>query len=237
MRDLRAYRTLRPRGLAYRPRPRLLSRVLRLPRLRAGCVVPLLQPDDRHGRRPAGSSAPGGEVSARRRFSPSRLATALGEVAPSAWTLPSEFAVTGVHHGYRRVVLVDHGYRTPAADPFGFVLDDFGPVHTALLSCIDPGGFIVPHVDAGPWLERWQVPVSTAGWFRQGELVDLEDGVPFRVEHWQKHSVGNPTGIPRVHLVIDRKVRVARAPEAFRTFAVPAEMEELVATQRRPDGH
>lgn len=135
-------------------------------------------------------------------FDPAELRDALRRVPESAWSLPSSYRATAAHHGYRRVVLAH-------LDPFRFVLDQFEPVHDAWLSWIDPGGFIVPHRDKGPHRERWQVPVSTAGWMEQnGMRGTATDGVPFRVEQWRPHSVGNPTTNPRIHLVIDKAVIV-----------------------------
>jgi hypothetical protein len=142
-------------------------------------------------------------------FDPCRLRHALNSVAESAWSLPSTFAETGAHHGYRRVVLSD-------LDPFRFVRDEFEPVHGAWLSWIDPEGFIVLHRDAGPHRERWQIPVSTAGWMEQnGMRSTAVDGVPFRVEQWLPHAVGNPTTKPRIHLVIDRAAFANPDPSPF----------------------
>jgi hypothetical protein len=163
-------------------------------------------------------------------FPPKRLHAALAAVPADAWSNPSEYTATGVHHGYRRVVLVDHGAPRGAAALFRFVLDRFDPVHDAWLSWIDPGGFIVPHRDGGPYLERWQVPVSTAGWFQQlFDMTEAADGTPFPVCHWTRHAVGNPTDRARVHVVIDRKVRLDRESLPFKTFPVPEELEALVA--------
>jgi hypothetical protein len=125
------------------------------------------------------------------------------------WSLPSSFEATGAHHGYRRVVLAHLG-------PFRFVLDEYTPVHDAWLSWIDPGGYIVAHRDKGPHRERWQVPVSTAGWMEQnGVRSTATDGVPFRVEQWLPHAVGNPTTNPRIHLVIDRAPIANPDPSPF----------------------
>jgi hypothetical protein len=142
-------------------------------------------------------------------FDPRRLRDALAVIPESAWSLPSSFADTGVHHGYRRVVLAE-------LEPFRFVLDEFAPVHDAWLSAIGPEGYIVVHCDKGPHRERWQVPVSTAGWMEQnGMRGNATDGVPFRVEQWSPHAVGNPTTKPRIHLVIDRDVIVNPDPSPF----------------------
>jgi hypothetical protein len=149
-------------------------------------------------------------------FDLAALRRALGLVPPSAWSLPSTFAATGVHHGYRRVTLAH------LVEPFAFVLDAFAPVHDAWLSCIDPGGFIVPHRDAGPYRERWQVPIATAGTMTQGDITAAVDGCPFRVEHWAPHSVDNGSDHPRIHLVIDRDVILDRPAMPFALLAQEA---------------
>jgi hypothetical protein len=138
------------------------------------------------------------------------LRAALAATPPSAWSQPSTIAGTGVHHGYRRCSL-----RGAAAVPWSAILDRFAPVRDAWLSWIDPGGFILEHCDRGPFYERWQVPVATAGTTTQDGLTEAsEDGVPFRVRHWLPHSVANPTDRPRIHVVIDRDVLVdpSRSP-------------------------
>lgn len=130
-------------------------------------------------------------------------------IPPEAWSLPSTFEQTQVHHGYRRVVLAH------LREPFGFVLEHFAPIYDAWLSWIDPGGFIVPHRDGGHYRERWQVPIHAAG-----ELGGIHptDGVPFRVRQWERHSVRNDTAHPRIHLVIDRDVLLPVEPMKFETY-------------------
>lgn len=145
-------------------------------------------------------------------FEPEVLQAALAAIPDGAWSLPSTYQATGVHHGYRRVVL--------AGLPLSFtpILEAFAPIRDAWVSWIEPGGFIVRHRDAGPYYERWQVPLSTAGWTNQGSDAVATDGVPFRVEHWKPHSVSNPTSSPRVHLVIDRDVVADPDREPFCLF-------------------
>lgn len=99
--------------------------------------------------------------------------------------------------------------------PFRFVLDEFAPIRDAWLSWIDPGGFIVPHIDKGPHYERWQVPVATAGVMNGVAAID---GVPFRVRQWERHQVRNDDPRPRVHLVIDRDVVANPARNPFTIF-------------------
>lgn len=148
-------------------------------------------------------------------FDPNELHEALASLPVDAWSQPSTFSATGVHHGYRRVVLVDHGRRLEEAELFGSVLDALAPIRDAWLSWIEPGGFIKSHRDAGPWFDRWQVPIRAAG--RLGG-TEARDGVAFRVEHWNPHSVRNDTDHPRIHIVIDRDVPLDREPLPFEVF-------------------
>lgn len=163
-----------------------------------------------------------------------QLREALAAVPVVAWSLPSSYLVTGVHHGYRRVTLVDAGRPWPIAELFDFVLEAFAPIHDAWLSWIDPGGFIVPHRDAGPWRERWQVSVIAAGEFHGAETFVPTGGHAFPVEHWNPHAVANTTEHPRVHLVLDRDVWLDRPVEPFTIYPVPAHMTGMV--QRSLDG-
>jgi hypothetical protein len=162
-------------------------------------------------------------------YDPAALHAALAAVPAGSWSLPSTYQGTGVHHGYRRVVLVSACQRQPAADPFGWLLDEFGPVRDAWLSSIDPGGFIVPHRDAAPWFERWQMPIQASGLF---DDYRPEDGRPFRVTHWREHSVWNDGDRPRIHVVIDRDIRLDLPPEPFAVFPVPPEYDHMVKAAR-----
>jgi hypothetical protein len=91
-----------------------------------------------------------------------------------------------------------------------FVLDSFAPIWCAWVSRIEPGGLVHRHIDAGPYRERWQVPIQPAGVMNGVEAVA---GIPFRVRHFEPHSVENDTDRARIHIVIDRDVLVdARQP-------------------------
>lgn len=163
-------------------------------------------------------------------FDPGHLRDALASVPAGAWSLPSTYASTRVHHGYRRVTLVDAGRRWAEAEPFDLVLQALAPVHGAWLSWIDPGGFIVPHRDAGPWRERWQVPIAAAGRFHHDtDTFAPADGVAFAVQHWRPHAVVNDTDRPRIHVVVDRDVWLPLDPLPFAVFPVPDHMTDLVA--------
>jgi hypothetical protein len=168
---------------------------------------------------------------------PERLHAALGLVPAGAWSLPSSYSVTGVHHGYRQVTIVSAGRPQALAGPWRFVLDELAPVRTAWLSWIDPGGFIRPHRDAGPWHERWQVPINAAGAFHAGDVTHPVDGRAFQVEHWAPHAVTNRADRPRIHLVLDRDVLVDRPAEPFALYPLPGDMADLVeAAGRSADG-
>lgn len=163
-------------------------------------------------------------------FNAEQLTGALARIQSDAWSLPSAFADTHVHHGYRRVVLVSAGrLQPPYADLFGFVWDKLAPVWDAWLSWIDPGGFIVPHRDGGPWRERWQVPIDPSGqWHYAESSFTPRAGEAFTVRHWEPHAVVNCGDTPRIHLVVDRDIRLDRQPLPFRTFPVPEDMADLI---------
>lgn len=154
-----------------------------------------------------------------------QLKQALGKIERE-WSLPSTFTLTGVHHGYSRITLVNAGYWWPTAEPFRQVLETFAPVYEAFLSRLAPGGFIIPHRDGHPWYERWHTPIHAAGLF---DSERPEDGKPFRVQHWQPHAVWNDTDRPRIHLVIDRDIPIDLDPLPFETFPIPAKHAAMVA--------
>lgn len=167
-------------------------------------------------------------------YDPAALRAAYAALPAGSWSLPSRFAENNVHHGNRRIVLVQASVRLPEAEPFGFVLDDFAPVHTAWLSWLEPGGFITPHRDAGPWRERWQIPIHAAGLLDEdGVRSQPRDGVPFRVQHHGPHSVWNADPRARIHLVLDRDVWLELPSEPFQTYPIPEEFADLVASVRQ----
>lgn len=150
-----------------------------------------------------------------------RLRADLARVA--WWSQPSRYEQTGVHHGYRRALNL--------AGLFEWVLEGFAPVVWAQVAVVDPGGFIAPHVDAGPYMERWHVPIVAAGVFQQGDdTFEPVAGVPFRVRHWERHAVWNPTDTGRVHLMIDRNV-VAAPKATFELFPVPSCYEHMIPSR------
>ncbi len=124
-----------------------------------------------------------------------------------AWSKPSTYTTgTGVHHGYSTA---------PA---------DASTIHDLTgCSCItlrgwytklDPGGFIVPHVDQGPWVERWHYPISGQGsvwqdWNDDGtntlRLMVSGDELfgAYRMNHHKPHAVWNPYDEPRIVLIVE----------------------------------
>ena len=166
------------------------------------------------------------------KFNPTELLSALTEIPSTAWSLTSTYSDTGVHHGYRRVVLVSAGHWKPYADLFGFVWDAMSPIRDVTLSRLEPGGFIAPHRDAGLWFERWQVPIVTAGQWHGEGAHQPEAGVAFPVAHWEPHAVTNRGAGPRIHLVIDRDIPIRRDSLPFETFHTPDDMADLVDRSR-----
>lgn len=161
------------------------------------------------------------------------LQSALEAIPTEAWSLPSTYANTGVHHGYRRVVLVSAGRPQAHAELFNFVWDALAPVWDSWLSWIDPGGFIAPHRDGGPWRERWQVPIMASGRWIDTEPFSPQAGAAFPVSHWEPHAVTNRGDVPRVHLVLDRDRFIDRNPVPFETFPVLDHMADLIERSRQ----
>jgi hypothetical protein len=135
-------------------------------------------------------------------FDPELLVSALARIPDRAWAQPVS-ADDEVNPGYQFASLVQGRRVKPAAALFGFVLSAFAPVWTAWVAMVPARGFIGPHIDEGPYHERWHVPIRVAGTF-DGRVVVA--GASFPVRHWEPHRVDNPTDVPRVHLVIDRDV-------------------------------
>jgi hypothetical protein len=122
-----------------------------------------------------------------------------------------------VNPGYQFASLVQGRHRKGAAELFQFVLAEFEPIWTAWVAKVPPHGFIGPHIDEGPYHERWHVPIHPAGTFDGREVTA---GVSFPVKHWEAHRVDNPTDRPRIHLVIDRDVMVDVPPAPFQRIEV-----------------
>ena len=122
------------------------------------------------------------------------------------WSKPSTYSEgTGVHHGYATAPADLRHVRSDAG-----IYSDGGllPTH-AWYAKLDPGGFIVPHIDQGPWVERWHYPISGQGRVWQ----DWDDGIdrrtrlatfePYRMNHHHPHAVWNPFDYPRIVLIVE----------------------------------
>ena len=126
-----------------------------------------------------------------------------------AWSQPSTYTEgTGVHHGYSTApanvmppqVLLPQRMRADSTNLW--------------YAKLDPGGFIVPHVDQGPWVERWHYPISGQGsvwqdWDSNGtatlrHIVSVgEIFGAYRMNHHKPHAVWNPHDEPRIVLIVE----------------------------------
>jgi len=122
-----------------------------------------------------------------------------------AWSMLSTYTEgTGVHHGYATAPA--HARSKWAVD-----IAAHGEVSNAWYAKLDPGGFIVPHVDQGPWRERWHYPTSGNGYVWQYEDVAKVGSVglirrlsePYRMNHHKPHAVWNPHNEPRIILIVE----------------------------------
>lgn len=130
------------------------------------------------------------------------------------WSDPSPFSATGVHSGYRR----NKGHLDSS-------LFDGG---SGWVSRIEPGGFIIPHRDAGPYKRRYQIPIEPAGWFWSEATGWFQPTGRFDVQHWLPHAVVNTTNRPRIHLVVDSAVVAVEARQGFETYDWPDDMPDEV---------
>jgi hypothetical protein len=117
------------------------------------------------------------------------------------YSAPSTYRGTNVHHGYA----------TAKADPLE-LLDVYPEILApegrwitkTWFGKLDPGGFIIPHIDQGPWTERWHYPIESAGWTWQQSTGYVQAPTePFPIRHWEPHAVWNDTDRPRVHLLVE----------------------------------
>ncbi len=108
---------------------------------------------------------------------------------------------------------VHHGYSTAPTDLIDAARHMTGfhllPAE-AWYAKLDPRGFIVPHVDQGPWRERWHYPISGVGevwqqWDDSDEpyASSVRYDTPYRMNHHQPHAVWNPTDEPRIVLIVE----------------------------------
>lgn len=125
------------------------------------------------------------------------------------WSTPTIYEKHGISHGRSHTGALDN----QVALDIGIE----GPIHRCFLASIMPGGFIVPHIDQGPYKERWHVPIRAAGyyWEKGSHPVEPQFGIPFLVRHHLPHAVFNTTNTERIHLIVDRGV----PPEGNPPFA------------------
>ena len=126
-----------------------------------------------------------------------------------AWSKPSTYTTgTGVHHGYSTAPA---DVPNPSVITYYAGRDDgnAAPADKAWYAKLDPGGFIVPHIDQGPWRERWHYPISGEGsvwqeWeFNSPTLVSPSQTIPYRMNHHKPHAVWNPYDEPRIVLIVE----------------------------------
>lgn len=114
-----------------------------------------------------------------------------------AWSKPSTFEATQVHHGYRTAP----GFQEDVYEQM-FIAGVEGEIKTVWWAMLEPGGYIIPHIDASPWFTRWHFPIEPAGYlWENGDLSEPTE--PFTVTHWEPHAVWNPTDRQRIHLIVD----------------------------------
>jgi len=146
------------------------------------------------------------------------------DTATVTWSQPSTYKLTGVHHGYRTA---------PAnIDDLDLYSVDDRAVK-AWWGMLEPGGFIVPHIDASPWFVRWHYPIEPAGYIWQLGATGF-DGVtvespsePFEIRHYEPHAVWNPGPARRVHLIIELSERVPGDSGLVMCGMLP-EIQELI---------
>lgn len=139
------------------------------------------------------------------------------------WTNPTVYTKHGVAHG-RSTARIEGSHRQALYDALG--VDP--PYHNIWWAKIDPGGFVIPHIDAGPpFYDRWHYPVEPAGFFWQEGML-TEPTNPFQVKHWRPHAVGNPTDRPRIHLMVERNVVVFADPTSLQKTEMIPEIQELI---------
>ena len=150
-------------------------------------------------------------------FDPEMLTSALDRLPAGAWGQPQPDSEP-TNPGYQIATLIQRRPPQTRRRPVrAFVLGAFAPVWTAWVALVPAGSYIAPHIDQGPYRERWHVPIRVAGTFN-GQPVQV--GVAFPVRHWEPHQVDNPTDTDRVHLVIDRDVLVDVPTQGFQRIEV-----------------
>ncbi len=149
-----------------------------------------------------------------------------------AWSKPSTLNTDGVvHHGYATAPaeLTDIPYEAISGTGRNVV------VHKAWYAKLNPGGFIVPHVDQGPWMERWHIPTSGMGvvWQEWEDIgtaaVTLHTG-RYRMNHHRPHAVWNPFDEPRVVLIVESDNAVDQPTTDLISCDMIPEVQEMIDT-------
>ncbi len=118
------------------------------------------------------------------------------------WSEPSTYTEgTRVHHGYSTAPAP--GEALPYPDQGGQPGYRNARVEKLWYAKLDPGGFIIPHVDKGPWRERWHYPISGQGSVWQKDIGTIQSHDPYRMNHHKPHAVYNPFDEPRIVLIVE----------------------------------
>src|SRR6056300_602401 len=68
-------------------------------------------------------------------------------------------------------------------EPFTKILHG-SKINRVFLAALGPGGFIVPHIDSGPFRVRYHLPLRAAGFYwEEGTFWNRTEGELFRVNH------------------------------------------------------
>ena len=143
------------------------------------------------------------------------------------WSLPSTYTTgTGVHHGYATA-------KATSLQVLSVVGPNGGIPVKGWYARLDPGGFILPHTDQGPWVERWHYPVSGRGyvwaeWDDGKRHITLRYYDQYRMNHHKPHAVWNPYAEPRVVLIVEYDNAIDEPYRDLEVFDPLPEMVDLV---------
>ncbi len=135
---------------------------------------------------------------------------------------------------------VHHGYSTAPVDlsDIGHIAAG-GEIQGAWYAKLDPRGFIVPHVDQGPWRERWHHPISGIGevWQQWDDsdrpyTSSVRYDTPYRMNHHQPHAVWNPHDEPRIVLIVEYDNPVDQPTTDLIIAPMIPEVQELIDALR-----
>lgn len=137
------------------------------------------------------------------------------------YSAPSTFEQTRVHHGYATA-------RGHLVDATIANVVDLPPIR-CWYGKLEPGGFIIPHVDKGPWVERWHYPIQPAGYvWTEAEGIMAAPSEPFPIQHWLPHAVWNPDDHPRIHLIVEYDQPIDHPVSDLVLYPILEEMRPLV---------